>query len=520
VPGYVPGVVDISANPAHLQAFERTANDALALLYNPALTLAGKLNAVRSDAAAQMFLPAGGVPYIHWDVLDLYSVGRRLATFAGDVGRAFDACDFDHDGVIDDGLMAFFPRLGNGEFTIIRDGGRVVIDTGDGNDEVTVENVPGGIRVTVNGVSETLMGTEADYVTLRLGAGDDRLEIGTGVNVHFTIEGQVGDDALEGGAGDEVIRGGAGRDYIDGFSGNDELDGGADNDVIYGGDGNDLVTGGTGIDYLEGGRGDDNLLGGADHDILSGGDGADRLDGQGGDDTVYTGAGSDLTSDQFGNNTVYGQFDDQFNPVEGAAGTRTIFVDLSGVPGEASVHIDPNVSPRFRQRMEEDLAMYRSSPEGRAMLNRLDQIHNSPAEGQQPYTVTISEWPGNDNSGARPGAIQQSRNIVDYYPGDYQRQAGAIHWSEVPPSVVMFHEMAHNVDYGANTLAPGTTPEGNLDINNRERVAVGLPIDHDGDPNTPMIIDPNHPTELTENALRKEMGLPERTTYGPPLPPP
>jgi hypothetical protein len=55
--------------------------------------------------------------------------------------------------VIDDGLMAFLPRLGNGEFTIVRDGGRVVIDTGDGNDEVTVENVPGGIRVTVNGVS-------------------------------------------------------------------------------------------------------------------------------------------------------------------------------------------------------------------------------------------------------------------------------------------------------------------------------------------------------------------------------
>jgi hypothetical protein len=30
--------------------------------------------------------------------------------------------------VIDDGLMAFLPRLGNGEFTIVRDGGRVVID--------------------------------------------------------------------------------------------------------------------------------------------------------------------------------------------------------------------------------------------------------------------------------------------------------------------------------------------------------------------------------------------------------
>ncbi len=508
-------MADASANPAHLQAFEQSTREALGLLYHPALELASKLHAVRSDAAAQRFLP--DVPYLHWDILDLYSVGTQLAGFVGDVGRAFAAADFDNDGVVDDSLLAFVPRLGNGTFTIIRHGGRVVVDTGDGDDQVTMENVPGGIRITVNGVSQVLTGTEADNVTLRLGGGNDRLEIGSDVRVRFTIEGQVGNDQLEGGAGDEVIRGGADRDDIDGFSGNDTLDGGDGNDVVYGGDDNDLVTGGAGSDWLEGGRGDDTLLGGADHDIVSGGDGADRLDGQGGDDVVYTGAGSDLTSDQAGTNTVYGQIDDQFNPVEGAAGTRTIFVDLSGLPGDAAIDVDPNASPRFRQRMEQDLAMFRASPEGRLMLNRLDQIHASTgANGQQAFTVTITEYPGNDNSGATFGGIQQSRNIVELYPGTYQPQPGAIAWQEIPPAAALFHEMAHEVDYGANTIDWNTTQEGTRTIVNAEFQATGLPFDHDGDPNTAPGIDPDHPFELTENGFRQELGLPERTTYGPP----
>ena len=42
----------------------------------------------------------------------------------------------------------------------------------------------------------------------------------------------------------------------------------------------------------------------------------------------------------------------------------------------------------------------------------------------------------------------------------------------------------------------------------RERVAVGLPIDDDGDPTTPERLDPRHPYPLTENALRDELGVP------------
>jgi hypothetical protein len=40
-----------------------------------------------------------------------------------------------------------------------------------------------------------------------------------------------------------------------------------------------------------------------------------------------------------------------------------------------------------------------------------------------------------------------------------------------------------------------------------------LPIDHDGDPDTDPVIDPEHPIEATENGLRDEFGLPIRNSY-------
>jgi hypothetical protein len=522
-----------AADPAELLAFEQTTRDGLAALYDPALTLASKLQALRGDAAARRFLP--DVPYIHWDVLDFYGIGRYLAGWVGNVGRAFAAADTDHDGVVDDVQLASVPRLGNGTFTVMTVNGRVVVDTGDGDDQVTVENVPGGVRITVNGVSRTFTGSDADNVIIRLGGGNDHIEVGTDVNVHFTLEGQDGLDVLEGGAGNDTIRGGRDRDYIDGYRGDDVLDGGDGNDVIYAGDGNDLVSGGSGIDYMDGGRGDDTVLGGAHHDVLSGGDGADRLDGQGGDDTVYTGAGADLTSDQHGANTVFGQIDDQWNDVEGDATTRTIFVDLSGLPGDAAIKLDPDASPRFRQRMEADLAMLRASPDGRLMLIKLDEIHEGskaiaadwPVLGDIAYqgdTITLKEYQGNDNSSSsmtnalvwRWNEIEQSRNIVENYPGSYVPTAGTINWQEVPPVAVLYHEMAHQYDYGMGTGMSGTFPEPHGQFDNDERQAVGLPVDHDDDPNTPPIVDPDHPIEYTENGLRREMGLPDRTTYGPP----
>jgi hypothetical protein len=96
-----------------------------------------------------------------------------------------------------------------------------------------------------------------------------------------------------------------------------------------------------------------------------------------------------------------------------------------------------------------------------------------------------------------------------------------------PPIIGLFHELAHV--YGFTHHAPAGRhddphdkdlvhhPDGGLiGAPNDERTAVGLPIDHDGDPATPNRIDPNHPYALTENALRDEMGRKRRRHYGRP----
>jgi Effector protein/RTX calcium-binding nonapeptide repeat (4 copies) len=519
-----------SAEPAKLLAFEQTTRDALAPLYDPALTLMEKLQAVRADPDAQRFLPQ--VPYIGGDVLDLYAIGRHLAGWVGDVGRAFGAADTDGDGRVDDSQLQSVERLGNGTFTVMEVNGRIVIDTGDGDDEVTVVAVDGGIRVTVNGVEQVFTGVTAASVILRLGGGDDVIEVGTDVDVRFTLEGQTGDDRLEGGAGDETIRGGDGRDYIDGFSGDDDIEGGEGHDVVYAGDGDDVVRGGDGRDYLDGGEGADTVLGGDLADIVAGGDGADTLDGEGGDDVVYAGGGDDRVVDHGGDNTVYAQADDDVDPVMGESSSSVITIDLSGLPGDSALRIEG--SPRFQQRMLADLETLRSSPTGREMLLALDDIHEDtkavaadwPVLGRVAYqgdTVVLREYEGTDNSSAgydsapfdlwRWNEIRQSRGIVEMYPGSYTPSDTTIAWQQTPPVVVLFHEMAHQYDYGYGTTIDGTTPEPGGDANTRERQAVGLPVDHDGDDATPPIVDPDHPITYTENGLRREMGLPDRETY-------
>jgi hypothetical protein len=527
-----------AAEPDKLLAFEQTTSDALAALYDPALSLASKLHAVRIDPDAQRFV--SHVPYLGTEVLDLYSLGRHLAGWVGDVGRAFRESDINGDGRVADVLLGSVDRLGNGTFTVMHVNGRVVVDTGDGDDQVTVVNVPGGVQITVNGVTRVLTGADAANVILRLGGGNDTIEVGTDVEVRFTIEGQGDDDRLEGGAGDDTIRGGDGRDYIDGFSGDDELDGGLGHDVVYGGDGADALAGGDGRDHLEGGAGDDTVTGGLHDDIVSGGDGADRLDGQGGDDVIYTGQGDDRVTDHHGSNTAHGQPGvDDVDRVMGRDTTTVLTVDLTGLPGDSAIRIEG--TPRFQQRMLQDLNMLRSSSAGREMLLALDDIHEDtkaiaadwPVLGGIAYqgdTIVLREYPGTDNSRSsydaagfdlwRWNEIQQSRAITEMYPSTLPdpatRPAGEIAWQEVPPVVVLFHEMAHQYDFGYETAIDGQTPEPNGPVNTLERQAVGLPVDHDDDPTTAPVVDPDHPITYTENGLRREMGLPDRTTYGPP----
>ena len=156
----------------------------------------------------------------------------------------------------------FIRRSPNGQFVLIRDRGdtltpgsgcqaagtevqcslsginRIVVNAGDGND-----------RVAVNNVASTLNG----------GTGNDILSAGfAGAGSHI-LNGNDGDDRLFGGSFGDSLRGGAGSDLLVGSRFTDFLRGGDGNDDLRGGDGNDELRGDAGNDRLDGGNGFDDL---------------------------------------------------------------------------------------------------------------------------------------------------------------------------------------------------------------------------------------------------------------------
>jgi Effector protein/RTX calcium-binding nonapeptide repeat (4 copies) len=412
---------------------------------------------------------------------------------------------------------------------VIRVGNEVIVNTGTGNDEVEVRiDEDTGEQIVV------LNGTEYRYpagqhLTIRVGAGNDKVTVPAGTTVNLTILGGEGDDTVSGGKGrervlgldgmdtidsgegDDRVSGGADRDYIDGYKGDDVLSGGEGDDTVYGLSGNDTISGGRGKDYLEGGTGDDVIDGGAGGDMISGGRDDDTLRGGAGGDKVYSGAGEDTTLGGTGNDTAFAEEGDD------TAGTeRVVTVEITDV-GD---YIKIEGSPEFVERVQADMDMLRSSPNGAAMLGNLEQAHEDskaiaadwPVLGGIAYQgdgLTITEYHGDNGKAHRnPDFWSGGQHpSIEYAPRFDTLENG-------PPVVVLYHEMAHVYDYVNDTYDDGTYDKpDNPDTPNAERVAAGLPIDHDDDPDTPDRIDPDHPYEYSENGLREEMGAPHRPRY-------
>lgn len=429
-----------------------------------------------------------------------------------------------------DKALSPFKTFGS-EAQVTRVDGKVIIDAGDGDDQIGVKQAQNGdVTVTVNGKSQTFTGAEKDNIVIKAGDGNDEILVDSNVTVNLTLEGGKGDDKITGGAGDDKIDGGDGYDYLNGFKGKDTINGGADNDVIYGGDDDDVLNGGTGDDYLEGGKGKDTLSGDAGKDLLSGGLDDDTLNGGADNDTLYAGGGKDKLNGGTGDNKVYSQTDDTVEASDAKKNIKNtvVTVELKGNPGGTSINIQG--SDAFRERMEADLEFLRSSPNGRAMLTAFDD-----AKTKSNVSVTIVEI-SDDNAYAdwenrtkptRPqpfldqatGKTGTPNNVtISMNPSlmlATENPDGSV--TEFPPSVVLFHEMAHGYDMTHGTLRitdyQGTDPS-DQGISDSERVAVGLPID--GDKNTrtaEKTDDANHPYNLTENGLRDEMRLERRKHY-------
>lgn len=401
---------------------------------------------------------------------------------------------------------------------------QVVFTTGTGDDNVQIsQRDDGTLDIDVNGETYEVRLTERQELTLRAGNGNDVIETAANVTVNMVVDGGAGDDRIvtgngddriDGGLGDDVIESLGGRNDIFGNAGNDEIQGGSGINVIHGGDGDDVIRGGGRDGYLEGGAGNDEIHVGAGDDIVSGGLGDDVIHSGAGANAIYAGQGDDTVEGATAADTVYAQASDLINAAIGANPT-VVNVEIDAGVGTDGVTVTG--SDAFRQRVEAEMAFLRSSPAGQRMLAEFDAA--AEAKGN---TVTIKELANEQNGYAQ--TFSNDANIVNGRPGaggdvDISYNP-SFHMDAFPaPVVVLYHEMSHAYNGVTGTFQPGTYVGKGPDsgrVPNAERQAVGLetsaaPFDFDGDPSTPPTT--HNPIHLTENGLRRELGLPDRPSY-------
>ena len=203
----------------------------------------------------------------------------------------------------------------------------VVLNTGNGNDTVTVGSLAGVVplQLTVNGGNGNdninITGSSLGFVRFAANGdfGDDTISGGGGAE---TISGGEGNDLLTGGGGNDTIFGGEGDDNIDGDGDDDMLFGEGGNDTVDGSGGNDIVSGGVFDDRVVGGDGDDTVSGDQGDDKVIGNAGNDRMFGGDGNDSLFGGSGNDRMDGGTGNDFMRGQNDDDV--LIGANGEDTL----------------------------------------------------------------------------------------------------------------------------------------------------------------------------------------------------
>ncbi|UNK42904.1 M91 family zinc metallopeptidase [Luteimonas sp. S4-F44] len=400
---------------------------------------------------------------------------------------------------------------------------QVVFTTGSGDDDVGVsQRDDGTLDVSVNGESYEVRLGEGQELTLRTGEGNDTIKVAPNVDVNIVVDaGQGdndvlvegnGDNRIASGDGDDLIRvTGSGRNDIHTTGGTNEIHGGSGVNVIYGGDGSDTIHAGSGTNYIEGGRGDDVIHGGGEFDIISAGRGDDTVHVGEGRTTVYAGEGQDTIEGAHAQTTVYAEVSDLVNAATGAKPT-VVNVEIDNSVGDRGIAVKG--SDAFVQRMQSELDFLRASPNGQQMLAEFDKA--AEAKGN---SVTIQELANEDNGYAQ--TFSNDADIINGRPG-----AGgdvtisynpSFHMDAFPaPSVVLYHEMSHAYNGVNGTFLTGTYRGEGPDsgqVPNAERQAVGLetsaqPYDFDG--TGPLTHNPIH---LTENGIRRELGLPDRPSY-------
>ncbi|HYJ67010.1 MAG TPA: M91 family zinc metallopeptidase [Nocardioidaceae bacterium] len=371
-------------------------------------------------------------------------------------------------------------------------------------------------------------GSGSDYIDLGegddvafAGAGHDTIIGGDGKDV---IDGQDGQDTIRGGDGFDTIYGGQGMDILDGQGGDDYVEGGSDDDIVDGGDGNDTLSGGRGDDILGGGEGNDHMFGGRGSDVYDGGAGYDDVVAERGEVTVDT--------------------------------APATIIELVGSPGDDAIELykpdwmTDEQYEAWQERIDSDLELIRTTPNGREGLEALDDAYEDSDQGWNPFDsgshiriapyvdtdpdnsgidpqrndgFSVEDWmQGVDRLGGNyaspPGGAYDDEALVNYGPTHYQAL------DERPPVVSLYHELAHSYDQISGGTPEGEWTEQRVDehgnvideskTNKAEFNSTGFDLDGDGDYDT---LDSDggrdHPGALTENALRDDLGWDNRESY-------
>ena len=250
------------------------------------------------------------------------------------------------------------------------------------------------------------------------------------------------------------------------------------------------------------------LHGGAGKDIVSAAATTTRLDGGTGDDVMYGGHGRDTSTAAAATTPP-------------TARTRTPGRRAPGRKGRGQrrrQYIEIKGSAEFQERVRADLDMMRASPIGQQMLAEQDDIHNDSAAIAADWPVLGGDLLSGQPVGHRGGRLQHRLLLHQLAPRrglqDHLQPEPPDSSDERPPIAGLFHEMAHVYDYGNNTSAEGNHVGGVDDgVENDEREAVGLPIDHDDDPSTPNRSTPTTPTTTPRTvSARRWAGRPESPT--------
>lgn len=388
--------------------------------------------------------------------------------------------------------------------------------------------------------------SNTQVMTFITGDENDEISLGPHIVNPCVVHAGGGDDEIDSFAPHAAIYAGPGNDhvtvregtcYAEGNEGDDRMYSLNDGHVTFhGGPGNDMLEGSrhTALSYLDGGEDDDYVVGGGGPNILVGGPGDDQIEAGDLHNVIYTGDGYNQVEKLKTSDTTYHNVKSDLT----VDCTQVSLEELDKyAPGELAsnaIHVEPrpfnpaafslNGSEQFVKRAMDDFGLLLGSPTGQALLAQLERAALSsgkPFQINELVSGTDARFVAADAAGAAQAFIHDGLAGTPTYGGSVTYSVRDVMGAN-PSVIALFHELCHAYNHATGTLLPGTSPQpshGMLppkQVRNTELQAVGLPtsaalFDFDGDASTPPTN--TNPQTLSENGLRKELGLPLRTRY-------